>query len=70
METASEELKFERAAALRDRVQALNTVRERQQMVSTDEADADIVGVVRQGAEACVQLFRSEEHTSELQSQR
>lgn len=57
MEAAAEELKFERAAALRDRVQALNTVRERQQMISTDEADADILGVVRQGAEACVQLF-------------
>ncbi len=57
METAAEETKFERAAALRDRIQALNTVRERQQMISTDEADADIVGVVRQGSEACVQLF-------------
>jgi len=57
MEAASEGLKFERAAALRDRIQALNTVRERQQMISTDEADADILGVVRQGAEACVQLF-------------
>ncbi len=57
MEAASEELKFERAGALRDRIQALNTVRERQQMISTDEADADILGVVRQGPEACVQLF-------------
>jgi excinuclease ABC subunit C len=57
MEAAAEETKFERAAALRDRIQALNTVRERQQMISTDEADADIVGVVRQGSEACVQLF-------------
>src|SRR4030095_8994420 len=42
---------------LRDRVQALNTVRERQQMISTEEEDQDIVGVVRQGSEACVQLF-------------
>ncbi len=57
MEVAAEEMKFERAAALRDRVQALNTVRERQQMISTDEADADVLGVVRQGSEACVQLF-------------
>jgi excinuclease ABC subunit C len=57
MEAAAAEEKFERAAALRDRVQALNTVRERQQMISTDEADGDILGVVRQGSEACVQLF-------------
>ena len=57
MEVAAEEMKFERAAVLRDRVQALNTVRERQQMISTEEEDQDVVGVVRQGSEACVQLF-------------
>jgi excinuclease ABC subunit C len=57
MELAAEEMKFERAAVLRDRVQALNTVRERQQMISTEEEDQDVVGVVRQGSEACVQLF-------------
>jgi len=57
METAAAEMKFERAAALRDRVQALNTVRERQKIISTDEMDQDIVGVVRQGGEACIQLF-------------
>ncbi|MBI5629216.1 MAG: GIY-YIG nuclease family protein [Candidatus Rokubacteria bacterium] len=45
------------AAVLRDRVQALHTVRERQKIISTDEMDQDIVGVVRQGGEACVQLF-------------
>jgi len=57
MEGAADDLKFERAAAIRDRIQALNTVRERQKIISTEEADQDIVGVVRQGAEACVQLF-------------
>src|SRR5215510_12047168 len=57
METAASELRFEQAAALRDRIQALNTVRERQKIISTSEADQDIVGVVRQGPDACVQLF-------------
>ncbi len=57
MEHAAAEMKFERAAALRDQIQALNMVRERQKIISTDEADQDIVGVVRQGGEACVQLF-------------
>jgi excinuclease ABC subunit C len=57
MEEAAAELKFERAAALRDQIQALNLVRERQKIISTDEADRDILGVVRQGSEACVQLF-------------
>ena len=57
MEAAAGDLKFERAAGLRDQIQALNTVRERQKMISTEEADQDIVGIVHQGADACVQLF-------------
>ncbi len=57
MEAAAAALKFERAASLRDQIQALNTVRERQKIISTDETDQDVVGAVRQGADACVQLF-------------
>ena len=57
METAAAEEKFEIAARLRDRVQALNTVRERQKIISTEDSDQDIVGLVRQGPDACVQLF-------------
>ena len=57
MEGAAAELKFERAAGLRDQIQALNTVRERQKMISTEEADQDIAGVVHRGPDACVQLF-------------
>lgn len=57
MERAAAELRFERAAALRDQIQALNMVRERQKIISTDPVDQDILGVVRQGGEACVQLF-------------
>jgi excinuclease ABC subunit C len=57
METAAAEEKFEIAARLRDRVQALNTVRERQKIISTEDSDLDIVGLVRQGHDACVQLF-------------
>jgi len=57
MEVAAAEMKFERAAVLRDQIQALNTVRERQKIISTDDVDQDIIGVVRQGSDACVQLF-------------
>ncbi|HET7874218.1 MAG TPA: excinuclease ABC subunit UvrC [Methylomirabilota bacterium] len=57
MERAAEELKFERAARLRDQIQALNTVRERQKIIATDETEQDIIGLVRQGSDACVQLF-------------
>ena len=57
MEAAAADEKFEQAARLRDRVQALNTVRERQKIISTEDSDQDIAGVVRQGQDACVQLF-------------
>ena len=57
MEQAAGELKFERAALLRDQIQSLNKVRERQKIISIDEVDQDVVGVVRQGNDACVELF-------------
>ncbi|OGK78692.1 MAG: excinuclease ABC subunit C [Candidatus Rokubacteria bacterium GWC2_70_16] len=57
MEAAAAATRFEQAAALRDRIQALNTVRERQKIISTEDMEQDIVGVVRQGSEACVQIF-------------
>lgn len=57
MEAAAAEENFERAALLRDRVQSLNKVRERQKIISTAEADQDVLGVVRQTADACVELF-------------
>src|SRR5207302_1857259 len=57
MEAAGAEMKFERAAVLRNQIQALNKVRERQKIISTDEVDQDVIGVVRQGSDACVEFF-------------
>ena len=57
METAATELKFERAALLRDQVQSLNKVRERQKIISIEQVDQDVIGLVRQPNEACVELF-------------
>jgi excinuclease ABC subunit C len=57
MEVAADEQKFERAAVLRDQVQSLNKVRERQKIISTEQVDQDVLGVVRQGSDACVELF-------------
>src|SRR5438132_5373099 len=57
MEAAAVEEKFERAAVLRDQIQSLNKVLERQKIISTEEVDQDVVGVVRQGNDACVELF-------------
>src|SRR5437660_815357 len=57
MEDAAAEMKFERATVLRDRIQSLNKVRERQKIISTEPVDQDIIGVVREGSDACVELF-------------
>ena len=57
MEAAAVDLKFERAAVLRDQIQSLNRVRERQKIISVEDVDQDVLGVVRQGSDACVELF-------------
>ena len=57
MEAAAAELKFERARVLRDQIQSLNKVRERQKIISIEPVDQDVIGVVRQGNDACVELF-------------
>jgi excinuclease ABC subunit C len=57
MEQAAEQLEFERAADLRDRIRAAEKVVTQQQIVYTSLADEDIVGLHRQGPYSCVQVF-------------
>jgi excinuclease ABC subunit C len=57
MEAAAAEEKYERAAILRDQIQSLNKVREAQKIISTELEDQDLIGLARQGSEACVQVF-------------
>jgi excinuclease ABC subunit C len=57
MERASDTLEFERAARLRDQLQAVERVTERQQMATTSHLDADVFALARQDDEACVQAF-------------
>jgi len=57
METAAEELRFERAAALRDQIQAIGQVVERQKVLSSEQIDSDVVALARSDGEACVQIF-------------
>lgn len=58
MEAAAEELDFEKAAQLRDQLQALEKLREKQRMV-TQRGDIDVVGIAMEGLMACVQVFSS-----------
>ena len=57
MEKASEDLRFEKAAALRDQINAINTVVEKQKVISTEQMDSDVIAMARADGEACVQIF-------------
>ena len=57
MEQAAEELRFEKAAALRDQIRAIEQIVERQKVVSTDYIDSDVIAMARANGEACVQVF-------------
>ncbi|NIO68293.1 MAG: excinuclease ABC subunit UvrC [Anaerolineae bacterium] len=57
MTAASQRLEFERAAALRDQIVALERVIERQRVVSSALADEDVIAFARQDGDACVQVF-------------
>ncbi len=56
MELAAEEMRYEQAAALRDQLQALRTVQQKQYMESGKATDADIVAVAELDGELCVTL--------------
>ena len=57
MLTAAEDLQFERAAEMRDRIAAVNHVIERQRIVSGHLNDHDFVAFARDNGQACVQVF-------------
>lgn len=58
MQKASEELRFEKAAAVRDQLKAIQAIIERQKIVfNTDYLDSDVIAMARADGEACVQIF-------------
>ena len=57
MEVAAENLEFERAAALRDKVRAIERTTESQKMAGFAKRKLDVLGYARSGKEAAVQLF-------------
>jgi excinuclease ABC subunit C len=57
MEQAAEELRFEQAAAKRDQIRAIETIVERQKVISTDYLDSDVLALARSDGDACVQVF-------------
>ncbi len=57
MALASEEMEFERAAALRDRIKALTQVQTAQGINPRGVSEADVIALHMEGGQACVQVF-------------
>jgi excinuclease ABC subunit C len=57
MDKAAENLEFERAADLRDRLKAAERVIEQEKLGYATLSDQDILGVAREGGQACLQVF-------------
>jgi excinuclease ABC subunit C len=58
MDKAAEELRFEKAAVLRDQIKAMQNIMERQKVIfASDYKDSDVIALARADGEACVQIF-------------
>ncbi|TNF10956.1 MAG: excinuclease ABC subunit UvrC [Rhodobacteraceae bacterium] len=57
MQTASDAMEFERAAALRDRIKALTNVQQSQGINPRTVPEADVIALHLEGGQACVQVF-------------
>jgi len=57
MQTASDELEFERAARFRDRIRALSSVAQETQVNPETIDEADVFALHAEGGQACVQVF-------------
>jgi excinuclease ABC subunit C len=61
MEAAAAEMKFERAAELRDALGRLDALETQQKVVDVSGSDRDVVGLARDGDEACGVILRIRE---------
>jgi len=57
METASENLDFEQAARIRDRIQAMSFVTAQQGINPQSVEEADVFGLAQEGGHTCIQVF-------------
>jgi excinuclease ABC subunit C len=58
MERFSDEMKYEEAAKLRDQINAIESVIQKQRAVSHDQIDRDIIAVAAEGGDACIALLQ------------
>lgn len=57
MLAASDNLEFEKAAAIRDQLVAIERVVEKQKIITAEQMDSDVIAFARSNGEACVQVF-------------
>lgn len=57
MNKASENLNFERAAEIRDNINSLKRISEKQKIVSSSRDDQDVIAFAKLNDDACVQIF-------------
>jgi excinuclease ABC subunit C len=57
MEEAAGELDYEKAALIRDQIQAIEHVVEKQKVMSPVMADHDVIAFARENSDTCVQVF-------------
>jgi excinuclease ABC subunit C len=57
MQNASENLDFERAAKLRDQVQALESIQQKQKVLTAEKIDQDVIAVVKDERGAAIQML-------------
>lgn len=57
MNEASQNLEFEKAAYLRDKIQAIERVSEKQKVSNISENNIDVIGIARSEIEICIEIF-------------
>ena len=57
MEEASKNMEYEKAAQIRDRIQAIIRVSEKQKVSNISENDIDVIGIAKSDLEVCVEIF-------------
>ena len=57
MQQASKKLDFEQAAYIRDRIQAIERVSEKQKVSNISENNIDVIGIAKSELEICIEIF-------------
>ena len=57
MEECSKKLEFEKAAAIRDRIQAIERVSEKQKVSNISENNIDVIGLFKNEVTVCIEIF-------------